>query len=300
MQIERFGGLAGLRDEGALESALGRPMHKAHYRCCDDAGELAAAYLFSLARNHAFVDTNKRIAIVAAGVFLLENGYEIEPTDANLYAFVLAVAAGEIDEEGATRFLRDSACRSTRSLHLLLFQFPAESFEHMRPAFPGLFLVFGPFGAHFVGQRQTAAAAERLDVDFDAVAIVVVVLDGKAEDHAPRTLQLQEHPLVKGVAGRAAVDDEKTAADMRIDVGADDVTVIGGKQEAAGDFRVEPGVIDDSGRRSVGMADMQFDGAGGHRFSSGRARASFPGAQATAVPSAHRTGLLFCWVTAVK
>ncbi|PDT36010.1 type II toxin-antitoxin system death-on-curing family toxin [Rhizobium sp. M10] len=106
MQIERFGGLTGLRDEDALESALGRPMHNAHYGC-DDAIELAAAYLFGLARNHAFVDDNKRIAIVTAGVFLLENGYEIETTDANLYAFVLAVAAGEIDEEGAARFLRD-------------------------------------------------------------------------------------------------------------------------------------------------------------------------------------------------
>ncbi|MBY3067307.1 type II toxin-antitoxin system death-on-curing family toxin [Rhizobium laguerreae] len=102
MQIERFGGLAGLRDEGALESALGRPNYG-----CDNVIELAAAYLFGLARNHAFVDGNKRIAIVTAGVFLLENSYEIETTDANLYAFVLAVAAGEIDEEGATRFLRD-------------------------------------------------------------------------------------------------------------------------------------------------------------------------------------------------
>ncbi|MDO3432240.1 type II toxin-antitoxin system death-on-curing family toxin [Rhizobium sp. CBN3] len=106
MQIERFGGLAGLRDEGALESALGRPMHQANHGC-DDVIELAAAYLFGLARNHAFVDGNKRIAIVTAGVFLLENGYEMETTDANLYAFVLAIAAGEIDEEGATRFLRD-------------------------------------------------------------------------------------------------------------------------------------------------------------------------------------------------
>ncbi|NEJ70776.1 type II toxin-antitoxin system death-on-curing family toxin [Rhizobium phaseoli] len=106
MQIERFGGLAGLRDEGALESALGRPRHKAHYGC-DDVIELAAAYLFGLARNRAFIDGNKRIAVVTAGVFLLENGYEIETTDANLYAFDLAVAAGEIDEEGATRFLRD-------------------------------------------------------------------------------------------------------------------------------------------------------------------------------------------------
>lgn len=126
-----------------------------------------------------------------------------------------------------------SAYRSTRRLELLLLQFPAKPFDHMRPALPGLFLVFGPFGAHFVGQRQTAAAAERLNIYFNAVAIVVVLLDGKAEDHALRALQFQENTLVKGVAGRAAVDDEETAADMRIDIGADDMTVIRRKQETA-------------------------------------------------------------------
>lgn len=106
MQIERFGGASGLRDEGLLESALARPVNKAHYGC-DDVTELAAAYLFGFAKNHAFVDGNKRIAIVAAAVFLMENGYEIETTDALLYSFVLSVAAGEIDEDGAARFLRD-------------------------------------------------------------------------------------------------------------------------------------------------------------------------------------------------
>ncbi|MBB3389792.1 death-on-curing protein [Rhizobium sp. BK275] len=106
MQIERFGGLAGLRDEGSLESALGRPINKANYGC-DDIIELAAAYLFGLARNHAFLDGNKRIAIVSCGVFLLQHGYSIETTDAHLYTFVIGVAAGEIDEDGATRFLRD-------------------------------------------------------------------------------------------------------------------------------------------------------------------------------------------------
>jgi death-on-curing protein len=113
MQIERFGGLAGLRDEGALESALARPINKAHYGC-DDIIELAAAYLFGLAKNHAFIDGNKRIAIVTAGVFLMENGYSLETSDANLYEFVLAVAAGEIDEDGATRFLRDFSVPLTR------------------------------------------------------------------------------------------------------------------------------------------------------------------------------------------
>ncbi|MBC7312201.1 MAG: type II toxin-antitoxin system death-on-curing family toxin [Rhizobium sp.] len=106
MQIERFGGAYGLRDEGALESALARPVNREAYGC-DDVNELAAAYLFGLAKNHAFIDGNKRIAIVTAAVFLMENGYEINATDAELYAFVLSVAAGEIDEEGATRFLKD-------------------------------------------------------------------------------------------------------------------------------------------------------------------------------------------------
>lgn len=106
MQIERFGGVAGLRDGGILKSALNRPINKAHYGC-DDLMELAAAYLFGLVRNHAFVDGNKRIAIVAAGIFLEENGWAIETSDARLFSFVMSVAAGEVDEEGATRFLRD-------------------------------------------------------------------------------------------------------------------------------------------------------------------------------------------------
>ena len=101
-QIERFGGSYGLRDEGMLESALNRPLNKATYGC-DDIIELAAAYLFGLGKNHAFVDGNKRIAIVATAVFLMENGFEIETSDAQLYQFILAIAAGEIDEDGATR-----------------------------------------------------------------------------------------------------------------------------------------------------------------------------------------------------
>lgn len=106
LQIQRFGGLSGLRDEGSLESAIARPQYKANYGC-DDVVQLAAAYLFGLARNHAFLDGNKRIAIVACGVFLLKNGFELETSDARLYEFVMGVAAGEIDEDDAVRFLRD-------------------------------------------------------------------------------------------------------------------------------------------------------------------------------------------------
>ena len=106
IQIQRFGGADGLRDENAFESALARHINKAMYGC-EDIFELAAAYLYGLAKNHAFVDGNKRIAIVAAAAFLMDNGFEIATDNATLYTFVLAIAAGEIDEEGATRFLRD-------------------------------------------------------------------------------------------------------------------------------------------------------------------------------------------------
>jgi death-on-curing protein len=105
-QIAEHGGLPGLKDENALEAALARPMHKQAYGE-DDIFVLAAAYLYGLARNHPFSDGNKRIAYLAAFTFLLINGYMIEATQAEVIAFVLAVAAGEIDEDGATRFLRD-------------------------------------------------------------------------------------------------------------------------------------------------------------------------------------------------
>ncbi|SEK42828.1 death on curing protein [Xaviernesmea oryzae] len=97
--------MPGLRDGGALESALGRPANKFHYGC-DDIIELAAAYMFGLCRNHAFVDGNKRIAIVATAVFLMENGYEVETDDMTLYDFVISVASGDQEESEITHFLR--------------------------------------------------------------------------------------------------------------------------------------------------------------------------------------------------
>lgn len=106
MQIERFGGAYGLRDEDVLESALARPINKAAYGC-EDLMELAAAYLFDLARNVAFTQGNGRTAMMAAAVFLMRNGWMINADQGQLYTFVLSVAAGEIDEEGATRFFRD-------------------------------------------------------------------------------------------------------------------------------------------------------------------------------------------------
>ncbi|SMF50784.1 death on curing protein [Xaviernesmea oryzae] len=105
-QLAEHGGLPGLKDENALEAALARPLHK-HAYGEEDVFVLAAAYLYGLARNHPFSDGNKRTAYLAVFAFLLINGYLIEATQAEIIEFVLTVAAGEIDEEGATRFLRD-------------------------------------------------------------------------------------------------------------------------------------------------------------------------------------------------
>lgn len=105
-QIAEHGGLSGLRDANALETSLARPLNKAAYGETD-IFLLAAAYLYGIVRNHPFVDGNKRTGYLAAFTFLYINGYIIDADNPEVIAFVLDVAAGEIDEEGATRFLRD-------------------------------------------------------------------------------------------------------------------------------------------------------------------------------------------------
>ncbi len=105
-QIAEHGGLRGLRDENALEAALARPLNRAAYGETE-LHRLAAAYLFGIARNHPFVDGKKRTGFLAAFVFLYLNGRMIEAEQATIVAFVLEVAAGSIDEEGATRFFVD-------------------------------------------------------------------------------------------------------------------------------------------------------------------------------------------------
>lgn len=107
-QINLHGGASGIRDANLLESALARPLQKHHYGI-DDLFELASAYLYGIAKNHPFVDGNKRTAFVAADLFLYFNGWSVEAEQFDVIAFVLGVAAGEIDEDGATRFLRDHA-----------------------------------------------------------------------------------------------------------------------------------------------------------------------------------------------
>ncbi|GAA2861870.1 death-on-curing protein [Aminobacter niigataensis] len=107
-QLKLHGGAQGVRSEDMLESALARPLQKQAYgepNLCD----LAAAYLFGIAKNHPFVDGNKRTAFAAADLFLYFNGLSVEAAQEDIIQFVLMVAAGEIDETGAAAFLRDHA-----------------------------------------------------------------------------------------------------------------------------------------------------------------------------------------------
>ena len=104
-QLAEHGGLAGLRDANALESALARAEQLAHYGSPDGA-ELAAAYGFGIARNHPFSDGNKRTAFVATELFLVLNGFESQATDADCVMTMLGLAAGDIDEATFAAWIR--------------------------------------------------------------------------------------------------------------------------------------------------------------------------------------------------
>lgn len=102
------GGASGVRDEGLLDSALNRAVNLSMYGSPDFA-ELAAAYGVGLAKNHAFVDGNKRVAFLSVGLFLGLNGYKLKATQVDATLTMLAVAAGEIDEASFAIWIRKNA-----------------------------------------------------------------------------------------------------------------------------------------------------------------------------------------------
>jgi death-on-curing protein len=106
-QLARFGGAAGIRDQGMLESALSRPVNKWEYERADIV-DWAAAYAFGIARNHPFVDGNKRVAFLAMAAFLRLNGLRFAPSQEAATAATLALASGEIDEAGFARWIIDN------------------------------------------------------------------------------------------------------------------------------------------------------------------------------------------------
>jgi death-on-curing protein len=105
-QIREHGGAAGLRDRGLLESALARSRHACTYGVTD-LPVLAAALGHGIARNHPFVDGNKRTAFVAVETFLLLNGLALTAGDAECVVAMLDLAAGEMSEEEFAAWLRD-------------------------------------------------------------------------------------------------------------------------------------------------------------------------------------------------
>lgn len=103
--LAEHGGAPGVRDAGLLDSALARPVNLAMY-AQPNIAELAASYAVGLAKNHAFVDGNKRAAFLAVGLFLGINGYRLRATQAEATLAVMGVAAGEVDEAGFAQWIR--------------------------------------------------------------------------------------------------------------------------------------------------------------------------------------------------
>jgi death on curing protein len=103
--LAEHGGGIGIRDEGLLDSALARPLNTVAYGQ-PDVADLAASYGFGLAKNHPFVDGNKRAAFLAVGLFLYLNGYLLTASQADATRAVLALAAGEIDEAQFAQWIR--------------------------------------------------------------------------------------------------------------------------------------------------------------------------------------------------
>jgi death-on-curing protein len=106
--LAEHGGSQGMRDEGLLDSALARPLNLAAYGQPDHAA-LAASYGIGIAKNHPFIDGNKRAALLATGLFLYLNGYRLTASQADTTVAMLSVAAGELTEDAFAAWLRQHA-----------------------------------------------------------------------------------------------------------------------------------------------------------------------------------------------
>jgi len=109
--LAQFGGSAGVRDEGLLDSALGKPQNLfAHGK--PGLFDLAASYAFGLVKNHPFIDGNKRAGFVVAVLFLELNGYKFEATEVDAALRTLALAAGEMSEAAYAGWLKSNSKRA--------------------------------------------------------------------------------------------------------------------------------------------------------------------------------------------
>jgi len=110
MSLVQFGGLAGLRDEGLLDSALSRPEQLANY-ATPDMADIAAAYAFGLAKDHPFVDGNKRSAFLALGLSLRLNGYRLTASQPEATQTILMLAGDDLSEEALATWVRGQITR---------------------------------------------------------------------------------------------------------------------------------------------------------------------------------------------
>lgn len=104
--LENYGGLAGIRDEGGLESALVAPENLAHYEESADLADCAAAYAFHLIKAHAFFDGNKRVGAWAARNFLIINDADYQATEDEKYDLFMGIAEGRLSREEVASFIR--------------------------------------------------------------------------------------------------------------------------------------------------------------------------------------------------
>ena len=107
--INLFGGAHGIRDQSLLESALGRPRNMWAFAESVSLPELAAAYGFGIAKNHAFVDGNKRTALLAIRAFLFRNGLLFEPTEVEAVSTIEGLAAGSVKEQALADWITDNS-----------------------------------------------------------------------------------------------------------------------------------------------------------------------------------------------
>jgi death-on-curing protein len=112
-QIDRYGGLSGMRDEGLVESAVTRPRNLFAYEGVDDPVALAAAYGYGIARNHPFIDGNKRTAFVVSAFFLELCGATFETSQRDVVYTVLSLASGDLSEDQFADWLRTNAALTT-------------------------------------------------------------------------------------------------------------------------------------------------------------------------------------------
>ena len=111
--LKLFGGSAGIRDQGLLESALKRPRNRWHYEQTVTIFELAAAYGFGIAKNHAFVDGNKRTSLLAIRTFLFSNGYSFSPDEIETVTMIEGLAGGSVDEDLLASWIEENSSKQT-------------------------------------------------------------------------------------------------------------------------------------------------------------------------------------------